>query len=378
MKECHVVDVFRPNTMPSYTYINRQEKRGTTYEAKLRRALQKMGSLIVISGGSMTGKTVLYRKVVPGEKIIELSGAHINSVEDFWQQIAERLCSQRENIIPEIIRNNTWALKKLIAGDLVLVIDGFHYINPETQLCLSRILKAELFNGLKVILLTLPHFADDVIKRNPDLIGRTVFINLLPWKKEELEQIARKGFDLLHIPIPNEQIEQIVQESVLSPQLMQKNCYNLAIRIIKNGEEISSDAVNRAFCDTVEAYQYYRDNIRSMWEGAAKRRSRRKEYNLKNGLHCDAYGLFLLSLSIYPPMMKLTAAEIHECMSELLKEGEEAPKGMYLANVIKHSESIIKSSIPALEWKNSTLYILDPFLLFYLRWDDNWKQEAIR
>lgn len=83
MKECHVVDVFRPNTMPSYTYINRQEKRGTTYEAKLRRALQKVGSLIVISGGSMTGKTVLYRKVVPGEKIIELSGAHINSVEDF-------------------------------------------------------------------------------------------------------------------------------------------------------------------------------------------------------------------------------------------------------------------------------------------------------
>ena len=67
-----------------------------------------------------------------------------------------------------------------------------------------------------------------------------------------------------------------------------------------------------------------------------------------------------------------------QCMSELLKEGEEAPKGMYLANVIKHSESIIKSSIPALEWKNSTLYILDPFLLFYLRWDDNWKQEAIR
>ena len=54
---------------------------------------------------------------------------------------------------------------------------------------------------------------------------------------------------------------------------------------------------------------------------------------------------------------------------------------MNLANVVKHSESIIKSSVPALdtlEWQNSTLYILDPFLLFYLRWDEEWKQDAIK
>ena len=60
MKKYQVADVFRPNTMPLYTYINRQEKRGTTYETKLKRALQKVGSLIAISGGSKTGKTVLY------------------------------------------------------------------------------------------------------------------------------------------------------------------------------------------------------------------------------------------------------------------------------------------------------------------------------
>lgn len=381
MTKYHVADVFRPNTMPSYTYIDRQGPRGTTYETKLRRALQKKGSLIVISGGAKTGKTVLYRKVVPEGKIIELSGAHISSVEDFWQQIAERLCSQGENITPEIIQNNTWALKNLIAGDLVLVIDGFHYINPETQLCLSRILKAELFNGLKVILLTLSHRADDVIKRNPDLIGRTVFINLLLWTKEELGQIARKGFDLLHIPVPNEHIAQIVQESALSPQLMQKNCYNLAVRIKEDGEGITSDAVSRAFNDTAKVYRHYKENVRRIWERSAKGRSHRKEYALKNGFHCDSYGLFLLSLSVAPPKMKLTASEIHERMAEILEDGEKAPNGMNLANVVKHSESIIKSSVPALdtfEWQNSTLHILDPFLLFYLRWDDEWKQDAIR
>lgn len=424
MKKYHVAEVFRPNTMPSYTYINRQEKRGTTYETKLKRALQKVGSLIAISGGSKTGKTVLYRKVVPEDKLVELSGAQINSVEDFWQQIAENLripdelsmayssqenkggkataggkssfmsmlaasvngefsksSSQGENITQKVMRNNTLVLKTLIAGDFVLVIDDFHYINPETQLYLSRILKAELFNGLKVILLSLPHRADDAIKRNPDLIGRTVFINLLPWTKEELEQIARKGFDLLHIPVPDDQIAHIVRESALSPQLMQENCYNLAMRIKEDGEEISMEAVRRAFGDTVEAYQHYKENVQRMWEGPAKGRSRRKEYILKNDRHCDTYGLFLLSLSIDPPMMKLTSAEIHERMKEILRDGEEAPNGMNLANVVKHSESIIKASVPALdtlEWQNGALYILDPFLLFYLRWDEEWKQNAIR
>ena len=424
MKKYHVAEVFRPNTMPSYTYINRQEKRGTTYETKLKRALQKVGSLIAISGGSKTGKTVLYRKVVPEDKLVELSGAQIHSVEDFWQQIAENLripdelsmayssqenkggkaiaggkssfmamlaasvngelsksSSQGENITQKVMRNNTLVLKTLIAGDFVLVIDDFHYINPEIQLYLSRILKAELFNGLKVILLSLPHRADDAIKRNPDLIGRTVFINLLPWTKEELEQIARKGFDLLQIPVSDDQIAHIVRESALSPQLMQENCYNLAIRIKEDGEEISMDTVRRAFGDTVEAYQHYKENVQRMWEGPAKGRARRKEYTLKNDLHCDTYGLFLLSLSIDPPVMKLTSAEIHERMEEILQDGEDAPNGMNLANVVKHSESIIKASVPALdtlEWQNGTLYILDPFLLFYLRWDEEWKQNAIR
>lgn len=162
---------------------------------------------------------------------------------------------------------------------------------------------------------------------------------------------------------------------------MQENCYNLAMRIKEEHEEISMDTVHRAFGDTVEAYQHYKENVRRMWEGPAKGRSRRKEYHLKDERHCDTYGLFLLSLSIDPPMMKLTASEIHERMTEILETGEAAPNGMNLANVVKHSESIIKSSVPALdtlEWQNSTLYILDPFLLFYLRWDEEWQQDAIK
>ena len=424
MKKYQVVDVFRPNTMPSYTYINRQERQGVTYETKLKRALYKVGSLIVISGGSKTGKTVLYRKIVPADKLVELSGAQIDSPEDFWRQIAESLRipdefsmayssqetggdrksasgrasllsvlttslqkevskgeSHGENITQKVMRNNTIVMKSLIAGGFVLVIDDFHYINRETQLYLSRILKAELFNGLKVILLTLPHRADDAIKRNPDLIGRTVYINLRPWTREELAQIARKGFDLLRVPVAEEHIHSLAQESALSPLLMQENCYHLALRVVEEHEALSMETVEAAFADTVQEYQGYQEHVRSMCRGPVKGRSRRKEYTLRDGRRCDTYGLFLLCLSTDPPVLQLTAEEIHSRMAQLLREGEKAPAGMNLANVAKHCESIIQASVPELDtlaWKNGTLYILDPFLLFYLRWDEAWRDDAIR
>jgi hypothetical protein len=43
-------------------------------------------------------------------------------------------------------------------------------------------------------------------------------------------------------------------------------------------------------------------------------------------------------------------------------------------------EKIVKEAMPnadTLDWKEGELYILDPFLLFYLRWDMEWKKEFV-
>ncbi|WP_295160939.1 hypothetical protein [Selenomonas sp. AE3005] len=48
-----------------------------------------------------------------------------------------------------------------------------------------------------------------------------------------------------------------------------------------------------------------------------------------------------------------------------------------LSKNIGHAESIIKDSVlepDTIDWKDGTLYILDPFLLFYLRWEAGWKE----
>ena len=110
----------------------------------------------------------------------------------------------------------------LIKSGITLVIDDFHYIDKETQLYLARVLKAQIFHGLRAVLLSLPHRADEAIRLNPDLIGRVSFIELAPWSKSDLEQIGRKGFDLLGMEISDEALDMLASESALSPQLMQE------------------------------------------------------------------------------------------------------------------------------------------------------------
>ena len=55
---------------------------------------------------------------------------------------------------------------------------SFLYIGKDVQKYIARTIKTGLFNGLKAIILTLPHRSDDAIRLNPDLIGRTTFIDM--------------------------------------------------------------------------------------------------------------------------------------------------------------------------------------------------------
>lgn len=83
-------------------------------------------------------------------------------------------------------------MRSLIQEGKVLVIDDFHYIEPEVQKYIARTLKTELFHGLKAVILTLPHRSDDAIRLNPDLIGRTTVIDIAPWSLDELKKSQKR------------------------------------------------------------------------------------------------------------------------------------------------------------------------------------------
>lgn len=424
MKTLLLTDVFVPRSIPEHTYINRSTEDGCiTYEAKLEKALMKKGGLIFITGGTKTGKTVLCNKVVGKDNCVVIDGAEVRSVEYFWQYVAEkleipeelqvgesvqdsegtkintsakasflsfistgvstgqdRLQTSGQNTVKIIKRSNALIVNELIKKGITLVIDDFHYIEKETQLYIARILKDKIFYGLRAVILSLPHRADEAIRLNHDLIGRVSFIELAPWSKNELEQIGRKGFALLGMKISDEALDLLASESALSPQLMQENCFNLAFAMTTEERAITVEDVKDAFWDTVTEYKHYQEIVAQILEGPSKGRNRCKVYKTRNGKMGDIYDIFLLGISADPAMLQFSLEELQRRISKVIAEDESLPAPLNLSKTAKNIEKIVNEAIPnadTLDWNNGELYILDPFLLFYLRWDKGWKSRFV-
>ncbi len=416
----YIEDVFRPTSFPIYTYVNRKFDNSSTYEMKLQRALRSPGRLISITGASKTGKTVLCHRVIPKDSIIDLSGAQIQSQADFWNQIAERihlpnevqLTSLHQDTVAKTVKgdaslkfpftasgsfgtqkNSSYTsgtntslkhipssntiINYLIKNNMVLVIDDFHYIDDEIQLYIARILKSALFDGLKAVILSLPHRADDAVKHNSDLIGRTTYIEIESWKPEELAEIARQGFKLLGYRLEQPALQLLTQESISSPQLMQQNCLNLAYNIKDTHKDTASlELILNSFKDTAADYSNYDDILEQLLRGPAQGRTKRKHYALKHNVEkADIYLLLLLAMSEDPPVLSFSLAELRERLTRLLSNAESLPRTLSISNAVAKMENIMKkiSRLDTIEWKRQRLYILDPFLLFYLRWSEDWK-----
>lgn len=414
-------DVFKPNALPDHTYVDRRiDEYGDTYTEQLQKALLNPGTLIAITGASKSGKTVLCHKAIRNT-IIDLSASQIESRDDFWNQIGEQLelpdevqikTSQSENDVEKtqitgelsikiaklnisagkdntgskgneishrILRSQSSMMKYIIDNDFVLVIDDFHYASEDIQLYIARTIKTYLINGLKVIILSLPHRADDAIRLNPDLIGRTSFIEIAPWSIGELKEIGLKGFPLLNIAIDDVVLEHMAVESISSPQLMQDICFNLAYRMEKNNATtVSREMVAVALRETVKKHkQVYSHVLKAALEGPAQGKNKRTHYILQDGRQVDIYMLLLISISSDPPELSLSVQEIQRRFSNLLAENNvKQPRSIDISNAVKNIKNIMKErakNLDTIDWKAKTLYILDSFLLFYLRCSDDWK-----
>jgi len=56
--------------------------------------------------------------------------------------------------------------------DTVIFIDDFHYIPPETQLDIIKGVKQLVFDGLRIILASVPHRAFDAVRVEKEMTGR--------------------------------------------------------------------------------------------------------------------------------------------------------------------------------------------------------------
>lgn len=413
-----IEDVFSPRSFPENTYISRKLNEYETIDAKFKKALAMKGNLIFVVGASKSGKTVLCHSAIPKDKIINLSGSHIGTRKDFWDHIAEQIplsdevaisnavsrsdstetrdgvtaganvfgfnaganigsnnliaTNSQSQVIATNFRTERQITKYLIDNNKVLVIDDFHYIVKDVQLYIARILKTELFNGLNAVIVSLPHRSDEAITLNSDLTGRTTTIAIPGWTCEELKEIALKGFNLLGIAVSEEQINLLARESISSPQLMQDNCFALAYIVAASDgvDEVTDKLVKQAFFETASNYGHYNRLVEAIKRGPSRGSNRRKEYMVANS-SVDIYRLVLLALKEDPPVTKMSIDELKDRLRRILGVGIAVPNTSTLSAIINKIVVIVKGIMPdldALEYNEKCLYILDPFLLFYMRW----------
>ena len=383
-------DVFRPGAFPEYTYISRKSAvSDLSYEFRLEQAIKVSGFLTSLVGPSKMGKTILCEKVIGLEKIVEVSGADFDENTDFWKLAASKVGLayegqfSSEKIIPDTRdkygKKEVYALTKdkiieyYKQEKLVMVIDDFHYAPPEKRMQIAQQLKDAIRRGFKAIVVSLPHRADEAIRQNADLSGRLSLINMEAWEVKDLKEIAKIGFAKLDIEIEDDIAEKIAIESLTSPQLMQYICLNICtiLELSQSGEKrVCSDILETAYRYTTANFEYG-DVVAFLKKGPNPRGKSRKHFKAKDGRSYDLYELIVKSIAENPPIMQLEFEDVQERIVKLLDDDSEKPKAQAIREHLTKLQELINGRediFRVLDWKEGTLYILDPLFLFYLCW----------
>lgn len=383
-------NVFKPGAYPEYTYVSRNyENTGISYELRLKQALRTAGCLTSLIGPSKMGKTILCEKVIGFDNIIEISGADFNTNSDFWAIVAAKVelpyqgevTTERELNDGNSKESDGKKEKYILSKDKiiqyykdnekVLVIDDFHYASKEMQMKMAQQLKDAIRKELKVVVVSLPHRADDAIRQNADLSGRLSLINIETWKEKDLKEIALKGFKQLNINITDEVAGQLAIECLTSPQLMQYICLSICILLEdKNEDTVKADMLENAYQFTTVNFNYS-DVVNVMSKGPNPRGKKRKLFKTLTGKELDLYGLIVESIAKNPPVMEMDFEILYDRIINLIPADAVKPDKQSVKNHLNNLQTILKEKeeiYRAIEWKDGTVYILDPLFLFYLRW----------
>lgn len=383
-------DVFRPGSFPEYTYVSRKSTTsGLSYEFRLQQAIKVSGFLTSLVGPSKMGKTILCEKVIGLEKIVEISGADFDESTDFWKLVSAKVGLSYEGQFAsektvsdsgdKYSKKEVYALTKdkiinyYKENELVLVIDDFHYVPETKRIQVAQQLKDAIRKGFRVVVVSLPHRADEAIRQNSDLSGRLSLINISSWAEDDLKEIAKMGFGKLKIEVGDDVAAQIAVESLTSPQLMQYICLNICTILEMPETEkkvIGSEILEKAYRLTTINFGYG-DVVALMRKGPSTRGKSRNKFLAKDGIEYDIYELIVKSIAENPPIMELKFEDIRDRIYCLLADNQEKPKPQTIKDSLVKLQELLNDRediFKVLDWKEGILYILDPLFLFYLRW----------
>ena len=392
-------NIFKPGAFPEYTYVSRNyENTGISYELRLKQALRTAGCLTSIIGPSKMGKTILCEQVIGLDNIVEVSGADFSENTDFWAIIAAKVglpymgeittersategsSEEKDRKSEKYILSKDKIIQYYIEHRKILVIDDFHYASLGMQMKMAQQLKDAIRRELKVVVVSLPHRADDAIRRNADLSGRLSLINIETWKDEDLKKIALKGFDKLGIKINDKIAEKLAVECLTSPQLMQYICLSICTLLEdENKQEVDDEILEKAYRFTTINFNYA-DVVNVLSKGPNPRGQQRKLYRTIDGKELDLYGIIVESLAKNPPLTELDFESFYKRIFDIIEDNDKQtedngkqvkPEKQTVRNHLNHLQELLEGKeeiYRAIEWKDGTVYVLDPLFLFYLRW----------
>ena len=411
-------EVFTPGSFPTYTYVKRRD---AALEEQLRDALETRGHLVSLVGPSKSGKTVLVEKVVGSHDLVVVTGAGIAAPDQLWERIldvahhptghtaesartfggsaeigveggtsiwglitgkaAARGGVESARTTKESTAFGRRGLEDVIElfadGSKVVLIDDFHYMDRAVQVEATKALKEAARRGLKAVVSSVSHRADDIGRANPEMRGRVELIEIEYWHPEELARIAQLGFAALNVAIHSETIAAFAAEAAGSPQLMQLICLNMcrdvglrqrAKRLIT--VHLSAERARSVFRRTARAADY-RSQVEVMRRGPRVRGTDRKQYEARLGWRGDVYSIVLSATAADPPRLSFDYEELTARARDVC--AGDAPPGASITVCCAHMHELALKRFPGdrvIDWdeQKQILSIVEPYFLFYLRW----------
>lgn len=410
-------EVFTPGKLPQVTYIDDHLKERAKI---LTDALETGAAVISISGPSKSGKTVFIEKTIGKDRLIQVTGAGITESSKLWDRVFDivgtpiaRSATSTSGFdgtiggkvggeagilasaTGELSATGKWAksnseqtdlavdylqllIRELGGTELVVFIDDFHYIPRDVQVEVSNQIKEAIRNDVIFVVASVPYHSDDAIRANPDLRGRTVKLDFDYWKSDELCKIAEKGFGTLQVLASPAYVQALASEAAGSPQLMQSlcltTCFENDVRETQDPRKhIASDrdAIGKV-CTRTAATSDYSSTVAKMKDGPKTRGQDRKSYLTRDGSVVDVYPLILRAIALDPPELTQRYPNLQRRVQSLC--AKEQPSGSSVTGACSHIASIANESENRniIEWdaENDVFDIRDPYLLFYLRWNE--------
>lgn len=394
-------EVFIAGGQPSITYVDRKS---LDIERQLARAIASTNQIVSLSGPTKSGKTVLCKHVMAKRPYVWVEGGQAPTAAGVWAKICYEL--NFPTTIDKAIKSATTgtaglsamiftaggsqlngdetkrtyqidsmasAVKHLTENGIALVVDDFHYMSEADRKAFVRHIKGPIFNGLRVVLLSVAHRTFDVIKAETELTGRFMSVSVPEWSKEDLRLIPEKGFAALNINCPSSIIEHLTEECQSSPFIMQKLCWDICFDLDVELPSPHPIAVPKTI-NLAELYiRIAKDSGLPIYErlvaGPQIRKDRIKR-PLTRGGEADVYEATLLAIAETGPAQSISYNDLRGALQSVLSD--KMPQKHEITSVLKHLARISREigTDVGVDWDDDKrqLDISDPYLRFYLRW----------